>query len=229
MHVPLAGLIQLDGSSALMQEWAAQVRARWAAARAAASVGGGDGGAWLDGAAAGGAVCDASLTPVVTGEVDPAALEDIVRLCVQLDKLRHHDHHDHHHDHDRTGDRDGDGDSAGDGDRTGGGGTNGGDGGGAAEGTGGGSAAPASAPGALDPGAARAREALEQAIIGKAVGLCPGRAGSPRSCAARQLGARLGGPSLPLDVGVSSDIPAAIRRAVILRDQHCRFPGGYFL
>ena len=42
----------------------------------------------------------------------------------------------------------------------------------------------------------------------------------------RQLGARLGGPSLPLDVGVSADIPAAIRRAVILRDQHCRFPGG---
>jgi hypothetical protein len=42
----------------------------------------------------------------------------------------------------------------------------------------------------------------------------------------RQLGARLGGPSLPLDVGVSADIPAAIRRAVILRDQHCRFSGG---
>ena len=42
----------------------------------------------------------------------------------------------------------------------------------------------------------------------------------------RRLGARLGGPSLPLDVGVSADIPAAIRRAVILRDQHCRFPGG---
>ena len=92
-----------------MQEWAAQVRARWAAHRAAASVSGSDGGAWLDGDAARGAGCDASLTPVVTGEVDPAALEDIVRLSVQLDKLRRHHHHHHHH-HDRTGDGDRDGD-----------------------------------------------------------------------------------------------------------------------
>jgi hypothetical protein len=29
--------MRLDGSSALMEEWAAQVRAQWAAARAAAS------------------------------------------------------------------------------------------------------------------------------------------------------------------------------------------------
>ena len=90
VHMPLADLIQLDGSSALMQEWAAQVRAQWAAARAAASVSGSDGGAWLDGDAARGVACDASLTPVVTGEVDPAALDDLVRLCVQLDKLRRH-------------------------------------------------------------------------------------------------------------------------------------------
>jgi hypothetical protein len=40
------------------------------------------------------------------------------------------------------------------------------------------------------------------------------------------LGARLAGPSLPLDVGVSRNIPAAIRQLVIERDQHCRFPGG---
>ena len=69
-------------------------------------------------------------------------------------------------------------------------------------------------------------EALEQAIIGKAVDLLSGPGGLTSSCGRRQLGARLGGPSLPLDVGVSADIPAAIRRAVILRDQHCRFPGG---
>ena len=147
--------------------------------------GGGDGGAWLDGDAARGVACDASLTPVVTGEVDPAVLEDIVRLSVQLDKLRRHDHHHHHGD--RTGDGGGSGDvggSAAEGTGTGGGdrtgvGTGDRDGsaaedagdGSAAEGTGGGAAAPASAAGAPDPGAARAREALEQAIIGKTMNL----------------------------------------------------------
>ena len=55
-------------------------------------------------------------------------------------------------------------------------------------------------------------------------GVGAGRAGElPAPPAA---GARLAGPSLPLDVGVSRDIPAAIRRAVILRDQHCRWTGG---
>jgi hypothetical protein len=35
-----------------------------------------------------------------------------------------------------------------------------------------------------------------------------------------------GGPSLPLDIGYSLTIPAGIRNAVILRDRHCRWPGG---
>ena len=128
VHVSLADLMLLNGSSALMDEWIAGVRAQWAAARAAASESGSDGGAWLDGDGARSFTCDASVTPVVTGEVNPAALDDLIRLASFLRR--------------------------------------------------------------------------------------------------RQLGARLGGPSLPLDVGVSADIPAAIRRAVILRDQHCRFPGG---
>ena len=112
VHVPLDGLLLLEGSSALQEEWAAGVRARRAAARAAASVSGSDGGAWLDGDAARAFTCDASVTPVVTGEVDPGVLEDLVRLCAQLGKLQHH-----HADHTGTG-----------------------DGGGSAEGTGGGTA-----------------------------------------------------------------------------------------
>ena len=70
---------------------------------------------------------------------------------------------------------------------------------------------------------------LRHAIIGKAVDLVSGPGGLASFLRTRQLGARLAGPSLPLDVGHSAEIPAAIRRAVILRDQHCRWAGGYFL
>jgi hypothetical protein len=36
-HISLVDLIRLDGDSALQEEWTGQVRARWAARRAAAS------------------------------------------------------------------------------------------------------------------------------------------------------------------------------------------------
>jgi hypothetical protein len=88
-HISLTDLMVLDGSSALQQEWTARVRAQWAARRAAASVSGSDGGAWLDGDAARAMACDAAMTPVVTGDVNPDALEDLLRLCVRLDRLRH--------------------------------------------------------------------------------------------------------------------------------------------
>src|ERR1700758_5059615 len=87
VHMSLSDLLRLDGSSALQQEWTAQVRAQWAAHRAAASETGSDGGAWLDGDAAAGIACDAAMAPVVTGDVDPAVLEDLVRLCAELGKL----------------------------------------------------------------------------------------------------------------------------------------------
>ncbi len=210
VHISLADLLLLDGSSALLQEWTAQVRARWAAHRAAASVSGGDGGAWLDGDAARAVTCDGSVTPVVLGDVNPAALEELVRLCVQLDRLRRH--------HDSTGD-DGTGDD-GTGDDSAGDDSAGGtrDDGAGVDGT-----IPA---GPAGPDTSQAWAALEQAIISKAVGLLSGPGGLASFLRRRQLGVRLGGPSLPLDIGVSRDIPAAIRRAVILRDQHCRFPGG---
>ena len=40
-HISLADLLRLDGSSALQEQWTAQVRARWAAHRAQASETGG--------------------------------------------------------------------------------------------------------------------------------------------------------------------------------------------
>jgi len=90
-HISLADLLRLDGSSALQEQWTAQVRVQWAANRAAASETGSDGGAWLDDDAAEAIACDAAMAPIVTGEVDVDALEDLVRLCVELDRLRHDD------------------------------------------------------------------------------------------------------------------------------------------
>ena len=196
-HVSLADLLVLDGSSALLDEWIASARAAWAAHRAGASAGGGDGGAWLDGDAARAVACDASVTPVVTGEVNHAALDDLVRLCVELSRL---------HRPDGAGDA---GPAAPGPD----------DGGPAAAGPDDGG------PAAPGPDTTRAWEALEQAIIGKAVDLLSGPGGLASFLRRRQLGARLGGPSLPLDVGFSQNVPAAIRNAVILRDKHCRWAG----
>jgi hypothetical protein len=163
-HISLADLLRLDGSSAMQEQWTAQVRAAWAAHRAAASETGGDGGAWLDGDGAEAIACDAAMAPIVTGDVNVDALEDLVRLCVELD-----------------GRRDGARDAA--------------------------------------------WAALEQAVIGKAVDLLSGPGGLASFLRRRQLGARLGGPSLPLDIGYSETVPAGIRNAVMLRDKHCQWAG----
>src|SRR5579859_4172652 len=70
------------------------------------------------------------------------------------------------------------------------------------------------------------REAIQQAIIRKAADLLSGPGGLASFLRTQQLGARLAGPSLPLDIGYSTTIPPGIRNAVILRDRHCRWPGG---
>ncbi len=193
VHISLADLMMLDGSSALLEEWTARVRAQWAGHRAQASAGGGDGGAWLDGDSAEAVACDAAMAPFVTGEVNPGALDDLVRLCVELDRLRHRG----------TG-----GDSAGQDD------------------TGSTSADGGEAQTAPRQDTARAWEAIERAIIGKAVDLLSGPGGLASFLRRRQLGARLAGPSLPLDIGYAETIPAGIRNAVMLRDKHCRWAGG---
>jgi Domain of unknown function (DUF222) len=89
VHVTLAELRALDDGSVLEGQWITAVRVRWAARRAAASEGASDGAAWLEGAAAEAATCDATLTPAVTGDTDLSVLDDLVRLCVQLDRLDH--------------------------------------------------------------------------------------------------------------------------------------------
>jgi hypothetical protein len=88
VHVTFAGLCDLDAGSALQEAWVTAYRARWAARRAAASVSAGDGGAWLDGDTARRVACDAMLVPVVTCTMDPAAVEQLIGLCVQYDHLR---------------------------------------------------------------------------------------------------------------------------------------------
>jgi hypothetical protein len=202
-HISLADLLRLDGSSALQEEWTAQVRAAWAAHRAQASEGGGDGGAWLDGDAAGAIACDAAATPIVTGDVDVGALEDLVRLCVELDRHRR-----------ANADADADADpEAGAGD------------GGAPDAGAGADPGTSGPDNTADPGTGPAREALERAIIGRAVDLLSGPGGLASFLRRRQLGARLGGPSLPLDIGYAETVPVGIRNAVILRDQKCRWAG----
>jgi hypothetical protein len=89
-HVTLAELRALDDGSVLAGQWIGEMAVRWAARRAEASDGsGGDGGAWLTGKAVKAMACDAIITPVVTGDIDPGVLDDLVRLCVQLDQIEH--------------------------------------------------------------------------------------------------------------------------------------------
>jgi hypothetical protein len=88
VHVTFADLCDLDVDSKLQQAWIAGYRARWAAQRAAASVRTGDGGAWLEGDAARRVACDAMLIPVVTGDVDLGAVDVLIGLSAEYDRLR---------------------------------------------------------------------------------------------------------------------------------------------
>src|SRR3954454_12758031 len=190
-HISLADLMRLDGSSALLAEWTQDLRGRWAGHRAAAAEAGGHQGLWLDGDAAEAIACDAAVAPVVTGDVNPGAFGDLIRLCVQLDRLRHGiaQHAEAGNDAGTGGGADGSGpDGVEDG----------------------GPAVPAAF------GGGRSREALEQAVIGKAVELLSGPGGLASFLRRRLLGTRLGGGSLPLDIGYSETVPAGIKNAARL-------------
>jgi hypothetical protein len=194
VHTPLGELRAMDAGSALEQEWAALMTGQWAGQRAAASVVGADGAAWLGGDSARGIACDAGLVPVVTGHADLSVLDRLVALCVELaghDRSQHcrcHPAGPQTQPHGREPMR-------------------------------------AGTPGG--PLTATAREMLQRAIIGAAADLLSGPGGLASYLRTRQLGGGLAGPSLPLDVGVTGTVPAAIRHALVVRSGgHCEWPGG---
>jgi hypothetical protein len=71
-----------------------------------------------------------------------------------------------------------------------------------------------------------ARQAHRYAIARLAVDFVSGPGGLASALRAGLLEHPFSTPSLPLDIGFSHSIPGHIRRAVILRDQHCAWPGG---
>jgi len=182
VHMSFADLCRLDGDSKLQEAWIAEYRARWAAQRAAASVSTGDGGAWLEGDATRAVACDAAIIPVVTADLDPGAVEQLVGLCVQYDHLRSHTP--------AASDED-PAEDAEQADRT-----------------------------------AQVLAMLEHQILATVLQIVSGPCGVASFLRRNLMGKGLNGPSLPLDVGQTDDIPVHLRRLVALRDQTCQFPGG---
>ena len=197
VHIYFAELREMDPGSALQDKWITEYRAQWAAHRATASVTTGDGGAWLEGEAARAIACDAMIVPVVTGDIDAGAVEELILLCVRYHRLRTQDAAD-------------------------------------SNGT---TIIPAGLIGTADRQARQARQAaeaadtlaeLEHQILGKILQVLSGPGGAASFLRRNLLGKGVNGPSLPLDIGQTDDIPVHLRRLVALRDQTCQYPGGYF-
>jgi Domain of unknown function (DUF222) len=193
VHISLAELREMDADSALQDRWITEYRARWAGHRAAASVRPGDGGAWLDGDAARAMACDAMIVPVVTGDIDPGAVEELITVCVEYHRIRTQA---------AAGDAASQDAAAGD------------------------AASPDA--GTIPPAgtAVQVLAMLEHQILGQVLRVVSGPGGTASFLRRHLLGKGLNGPSLPLDVGRTDDIPAHLRRLVALRDQTCQFPGG---
>ena len=219
VHVSFADLCQLDADSGIQDQWIGVYRARWAAHRAANSVSTGDGGAWLEGDAAREVACDAMIIPVVTGDIDPAAVEDLILLCVRYHQLRTQ----------ATPADPAPADPApqsplppppppGPGPVP------------AADPVPAGLAGPAARrterAAQVTAAAAAALAELEHQILAKILQVVSGPGGAASFLRRHLLGKPLAGPSLPLDIGETDDIPVHLRRLVALRDQRCQYPGG---
>ncbi len=179
VHIYFAELREMDHDGILQDKWIAECRAQWAAARAANSVSTGDGGAWLEGDAAREVACDAMIIPVVTGDIDPGAVEGLIALCVRYHQLRTATP--------APADLDAPADTGAQ-DYTG---------------TPDASAIPAGLTGTTARHAehADALAEMEQQILGKILQVVSGPGGAASFLRRHLLGKPLAGPSLPLDVG----------------------------
>jgi hypothetical protein len=224
VHIHFSELLAMDIGSALQDAWIAAYRARWAEQRAAASVATGDGGAWLEGDAARAVACDAMIIPVIVGDIDPSAVEDLIGLCGEYHRIRAQaaggqagsdtqadskrltdaDVQAHADLLDGTDARDGAVIPAGSG----------------------GTAAPTAEQAAAAARVAEVLAMMEHQILGKILQVLSGPGGVASFMRRNLMGKGLNGPSLPLDVGQTDDIPVHLRRLVHLRDQTCQFPGG---
>src|SRR5580693_7284266 len=232
VHIYFAELREMDRDGILQDKWISEYRARWAAHCAASSISTGDGGAWLEGDAARAIAFDAMIIPVVTGDIDPAAVEDLIALCVEFHQLRTQT---------APPGRDAAGpagpagtpgpedtcapaatqDRAASQDRAA-----------AQDAPDAGVPVPAGLAGTaarhaeVNTAAADALADMEHQILGKILQVVSGPGGAASFLRRHLLGKPLAGPSLPLDVGQTDDIPLHLRRLVALRDQTCQFPGG---
>jgi hypothetical protein len=171
--INFADLRRLHGSSALEHGWiTAQAGPPGHPGQAA----------WLTGAAAETAACDALITPVVTGTVDWQALDAMTEVWLDAHGLSHRQ---------------------------------------PCGCTCGGCTCPPPEP--LTP---EQKIQLRRALLELAADAMSGPHGLAAYLRSRQLGVPYAGKPLPLDVGTVKGIPAHLRRAVILRDQHCAWPGG---
>jgi hypothetical protein len=199
VHIDLAALRALPGASDL--------EAAWSAAQAAVT----PGSCHLTGVDAEAAACDATIVPVVTGQPDWAALDQLTDLFLQAHGLTHSPAGPGHHPARR--------------DR-------------AATSHGHGGTAPATPPGgcgctcgncscparnSLSPAM---RQRLHHTLLQMGTDLVSGPGGLAGYLRARLLGRPCTGASQPLDLGApTAEIPPHLRKAVILRDKHCQFPG----
>jgi hypothetical protein len=204
VHMWLGDLLDLDDGSVLARAWTERYAAKWAAKRIEAAQGRGDGGAWIAGPAARDIVVDAAMFPVVWGDPDLDAAEELLRIAVELDGYLH-GHRDEQPAEDSAAEDSAAEDSAADG----------------------GAWAGRLGDAVGDPERAGAVIDLMEQLIAAATRMMSGEPGLAAFLRRGLLGPLgLGGASLPLDAGDTDHVPWWIRQIVHTRDGRCQFPGG---